>query len=270
VTAEQKILFMLELLKVVEPPKFVPADPEQETTTESGIVYQMLEPGEGEGPRPDQGVAFEFALFNEKGEHVMSTAASGGQAVISGPLDAIRLGRTQPKFLMEAAKLMKPGSRCRFTVPAELAFGADQVHEKLPGNSRSIWILTLKSVNDIPAFRKLDPEKVQTTASGLKYEVIKAGEGAVPVAADTVTVHYTGWLTDGTLFDSSNARGETTSFPLGGVIPGWTEGLQLMKPGGIYLFEIPGNIAYGFRGSPPLIGPNATLIFIVELVKIGK
>jgi FKBP-type peptidyl-prolyl cis-trans isomerase len=109
-----------------------------------------------------------------------------------------------------------------------------------------------------------------TTASGLIYKVVKEGTGAMPKAEDTVEVHYTGKLLDGTVFDSSVERGQTISFPLNGVIKGWTEGLQLMKEGAKYEFIIPSYLAYGERGTPGgPIGPNATLYFEVELFKVN-
>lgn len=108
-----------------------------------------------------------------------------------------------------------------------------------------------------------------TTASGLKYLVLKHGAGTVsPKATDTVKVHYEGKLLDGTVFDSSIARGQPISFPLNGVIPGWTEGLQLMKVGDKFKFEIPANLAYGANSPSPAIPPNSTLIFEVELLGI--
>jgi FKBP-type peptidyl-prolyl cis-trans isomerase len=110
-----------------------------------------------------------------------------------------------------------------------------------------------------------------TTASGLKYQVLKRGTGTVsPKATDTVKVHYEGKLLDGTVFDSSIARGQPVSFPLNGVIPGWTEGLQLMKEGDKFKFEIPPNLAYGANSPSPLIPPNSTLVFEVELLGIGQ
>jgi FKBP-type peptidyl-prolyl cis-trans isomerase FkpA len=113
-------------------------------------------------------------------------------------------------------------------------------------------------------------EGVITTESGLQYQVIQAAEGAKPAAEDTVTVHYTGTLIDGTKFDSSVDRGEPTSFPLNRVIPGWTEGVQLMTVGSKYRFYIPFDLAYGPRGTGS-IPPFATLIFDVELISIeGK
>ncbi|MBB3169910.1 FKBP-type peptidyl-prolyl cis-trans isomerase [Simiduia aestuariiviva] len=108
---------------------------------------------------------------------------------------------------------------------------------------------------------------VQTTESGLQYKVVNAGEGAKPTTADTVTVHYKGTLIDGTEFDSSYGRGEPVSFPVTGVIPGWTEALQLMSPGAKYELYIPSELAYGPGGTGP-IGPNQALIFEVELLSI--
>ena len=113
-------------------------------------------------------------------------------------------------------------------------------------------------------------ENVITTASGLQYEVEKEGTGAQPTAEDEVTVHYTGKLLDGTVFDSSVSRGEPATFPLNRVIPGWTEGVQLMKEGGKYRFYIPSDLAYGPNGIQGAIPPHATLIFDVELIKVIK
>jgi FKBP-type peptidyl-prolyl cis-trans isomerase len=108
-----------------------------------------------------------------------------------------------------------------------------------------------------------------TTASGLKYQVLKKGTGTVsPKATDTVKVHYHGTLLNGTVFDSSVQRGEPISFPLNGVIPGWTEGVQLMKVGDKFKFEIPPNLAYGAASPSPQIPPNSTLVFEVELLGI--
>lgn len=111
---------------------------------------------------------------------------------------------------------------------------------------------------------------VKTTASGLQYVVEKEGTGAQPTAQDEVTVHYTGKLLNGQVFDSSVNRGEPATFPLNRVIPGWTEGVQLMKEGAKYTFFIPSDLAYGPQGVPGAIPPHSTLIFDVELIKVNK
>jgi FKBP-type peptidyl-prolyl cis-trans isomerase FklB len=111
-------------------------------------------------------------------------------------------------------------------------------------------------------------EGVKTLPSGLQYEVIKDGNGKSPSASDQVTTHYHGTLIDGTTFDSSYERGQPATFPVNGVIAGWTEALQLMQEGAKWRLYIPSELAYGPRGAGDVIGPNATLIFDVELISV--
>jgi FKBP-type peptidyl-prolyl cis-trans isomerase len=117
------------------------------------------------------------------------------------------------------------------------------------------------------AENKLRPE-VKTTESGLQYEIITIGQGPSPGPSDQVTVHYEGKLLDGTVFDSSYERDQEIQFSLNQVIPGWTEGLQLMQPGGKYLLYVPSDLAYGERGAGGDIPPNSTLIFTIELLGV--
>ena len=113
-------------------------------------------------------------------------------------------------------------------------------------------------------------DSVTQTASGLQYMVLKEGTGAKPGPTDEVTVHYTGRLLNGTVFDSSVDKGEPATFALNKVIPGWTEGLQLMSEGAKYRLFIPSERAYGSKGAGNQILPNSTLIFDVELIKVNK
>jgi FKBP-type peptidyl-prolyl cis-trans isomerase FklB len=111
-------------------------------------------------------------------------------------------------------------------------------------------------------------EGIVTLPSGLQYKILSEGTGKSPAKEDTVTVNYRGTLIDGTEFDSSYKRGEPATFPVGGVIPGWTEALQLMKEGAKWQLFIPADLAYGERGAGPVIEPNSTLLFEVELISI--
>lgn len=130
--------------------------------------------------------------------------------------------------------------------------------------------INAKAGKDFLAENAKRPE-VLTTASGLQYEIIKDGDGAQPSPNDQVEVHYTGKLIDGTVFDSSEERGVPATFGVTQVIPGWVEALQLMKAGSRWRLYIPSDLAYGLNGAGGIIGPNATLIFDVELLKvIGK
>lgn len=111
---------------------------------------------------------------------------------------------------------------------------------------------------------------VVVTESGLQYKILESGEGDSPAPADVATLHYRGTLIDGTQFDSSYERGQPATFPVGGVIAGWTEALQLMKPGSKWQLVIPAGLAYGERGAGQDIGPYATLMFDVELISVEK
>ena len=113
--------------------------------------------------------------------------------------------------------------------------------------------------------------KINREAGGLQYEIVKEGDGPMPTAQDSVTVHYTGKLIDGTVFDSSVERGAPATFGVSQVIPGWVEALQMMKAGSKWRLFIPSQLAYGPNGAGPVIGPDSTLIFDVELIKVeGK
>lgn len=138
-----------------------------------------------------------------------------------------------------------------------------QAKEKVAGD---------KNLKDGEAYLAANGKKegVKSTKSGLQYKVIKSGTGKTPKASDTVKVHYHGTLTDGTVFDSSVERNEPATFPVNGVIPGWTEALQLMKEGDKWEITLPSAIAYGERGAGGKIGPNSVLVFQVELLSIEK
>jgi FKBP-type peptidyl-prolyl cis-trans isomerase len=152
---------------------------------------------------------------------------------------------------------------------------AIEVRGKLAQRLRESQVAKLKALADKnsadgEAFLKKNREEkgVKTTSSGLQYKIIKQGKGRRPSAMDKVTVHYRGTLLSGVEFDSSHKRNKPVTIPLTGVIPGWTEGVQLMSVGSKYKFFIPANLGYGAKGAGGVIGPNSTLIFEIELLGI--
>lgn len=247
------LVFDVELLSVTRMPKMPPANAAKQKVLESGCKFEILKVGTGAMIAAGEGVALRYAIWKEDGSILDCTEKSGRK--LGGTLETL-----QWPFMKDIIKDMKVGEVIRAEVP----------ESALPqARANTVWELELVATTQVPKFRALDKNKVVTTQSGLKYEVIEQGEGEEPIAADTVVAHYTGWLTDGTMFDSSHARGEPTSFPLTRVIKGWTEGLQMMKPGGKFLFEIPSELGYGARQSGK-IPPNSTLIFLVELVEVQR
>lgn len=128
----------------------------------------------------------------------------------------------------------------------------------------------LRQSKDAPTFARSAPDKVITTSSGLQYEQLRAGVGDFPGATDKVTVHYCGWLVDGTQFDSSYRAGQPVTMPLDQVVKGFREGVQLMQPGAIFRLTIPPALAYGAAGAGDVIPPNSTLVFTVTLLGVAK
>jgi FKBP-type peptidyl-prolyl cis-trans isomerase len=246
------LVFDVELLGFTALPKYEAGKPgAAQKKLPSGVTCEVLEVGKGPMVGEGEAVALKYAIFQE--EKLAECTEQNGH-VIAGTKDTLPF-----EFLKELLGEMRQGDVLRVEVPANVA-------PSLP--KATVWRIELTGIHKLPKFRALDPEKTKTTASGLKYEVLKEGDGAQPKATDTVSALYTGWLPDGKMFDSAHARGMPSEFPLKQVIAGWTEGLQLMKAGGSCLFEIPGELAYGARGRPPLIPANQTLIFLVELVDV--
>lgn len=244
-------------------------------TTASGLQYEILSEGAATGasPKATDLVDVHYVGTLIDGLEFDSSRARGAAARF--PLNAVIPGWT------EGVQLMSEGDRFRFYVPPELAYG----EQGTPGgpigpNETLIFDVELIKVTNADrnaeaasAYLAANGKKagVKTTASGLQYEVLAEGKagGKQPTDASKVSVHYEGKLVNGTVFDSSYQRGEPIEFPLNAVIPGWTEGVQLMSEGDKFRFYIPPALGYGPQGTPGgPIGPNEALIFEVELLKV--
>ncbi len=224
------------------------------TKTASGLVTKVLKPGTGKGhAAKDDVVTVDYTGWTTDGKMFDSSVVRGKP--ITTPVN-----RLIPGF-SEGVQLMAPGETRRLWIPEPLAYKGAQGK---PAGTLVFDVTLIDLPTHAPADVKTPPADAQRTASGLAYKVLQPGTGTRhPKKTDEVTVSYTGWTTDGKMFDSSVARGKPSSFPLDRVIPGWTEGVQLMVEGEKMRFWIPQSLAY--QGNQ---APYGMLVFDVELIKI--
>jgi FKBP-type peptidyl-prolyl cis-trans isomerase len=247
-------------------PADVKAAPADAAKTASGLASKVLTAGKGKDhPAATETVKVHYTGWTTDGKMFDSSVARGKPA--SFPLNRVIKGWT------EGLQLMVEGEKRRFWIPGNLAYGDTPKRPGAPAGTLVFDVELLEIVRPLPPPKAPDdvaaaPKDAKKTASGLSYRVLKAGTGAQkPKATDRVTVHYSGWTTDGKMFDSSITRGQPATFPLNGVIKGWTEGLQLMVVGEKTRFWIPGPLAYGDTPKRPG-APAGTLVFDVELISI--
>jgi len=271
IPANSTLVFEIQLLDVGDvrvPPDALPTT-DSWTDGTDGLQFTDLEAGTGSAVVSGSVVEIEVTMWLEDGEFVMSTYSGerpipfnqGGGRVLPG-WDQGTLG-------------MKTGGKRLVRIPANLAFG-DKGRGKIKPNATVLAQIDLVKVGDprhVPeVMPKFDESAMTTTESGLQYVETQKGDGKQPQKGQQINVEYTGWLTNGTMFDSSFKGPNALRFPVGQgrVIKGWDEGLLSMSVGGKRLLRIPPDLAYGERGSPPVIPANSTLIFQVELVSIEE
>ena len=260
-----RVLLTLTLLSAIAtlpqtPPPQIPvpsdvaAPPADSNKTKSGLATRVLTPGTGDiHPGKDEVVTINYSAWTSDGKMFDSSVARGKPATLST--------KQMLRGLSEGVELMVVGETRRLWIPESLAYKGQQGKPK----GMLVFDVTLIGLpTRAPDDLKTPPADAKRTGSGLVYEVLRPGTGTHhPSKADTVTVNYIGWSRDGKMVDSSLTRGAPSTFPLDRVIPGWTEGVQLMVEGEKTRFWIPERLAY--QGKQP---PYGDLVFDIELVKI--
>lgn len=235
------------------------------------IEYIEIEEGDGEAPEEGSIVSVHYVGALEDGTEFDSSYDRGQPIQF-----ALGRGMVIPGWDQGIA-MMKEGGQARLVIPPELAYGEQGAGGVIPPNATLTFEVELVDVSPPPPPPPEEPTEVAeedytVTEEGLKYYDLEEGDGATPEDGQPITVHYTGWLTDGTRFDSSLSRGVPVTFVygVGQVIPGWDVGFADMQVGGARQMVIPPSLAYGEQGAGGVIPPNATLIFEVELVEIPE
>lgn len=242
--------------KTIPAPPDVAAAPADAQTTPSGLAFKVLTPGTGtEHPVPGDGVEVHYTGWTADGKMIDSSVVRG--TPFSLPFDTASTG------WKEALQLMVEGEKRRIWIPESLSSGRGTKGPLV----FDVELLHILKVPPAPADVAAVPADAEHGKSGLAWKVLTPGTGTrKPSAHSTVRVHYTGWTTDGKMFDSSLAHGKAAVLPLDGVIPGWRQGLQLMAEGEKRRFWIPKNLAY--KGEPGK--PQGMLVFDIELIEIVK
>ena len=250
-----------EAAQGIPAPSDVAAPPANAAKTATGLASKILTPGKSkERPTDADQVKVHYTGWTKDGK-MFDSSVQRGQPATFGVTQVI------PGWT-EALKLMTVGEKRRLWIPGKLAYGESPRMGAPAGDlTFDVELLEILSAPKAPEDVKAPPATAKRTGSGLAYRVLKKGTGKVhPKPTDQVTVHYTGWTTDGKMFDSSVQRGQPTSFGLNGVIKGWTEGVQLMVEGEKTRFWIPADLAYGKNPRPG--APAGVLVFDIELLQI--
>jgi FKBP-type peptidyl-prolyl cis-trans isomerase len=248
------------IVRPIPAPPDVAAPPADAVKTASGLATKVLTPGTGKDhPQATDVVTVEYTGWNTKG--VMFDSSFSRAKASALPVNRVIKGYS------EALQLMVAGEKRRVWIPEELAY------KDRPDRPQGMLVFDIELLSfagdptTAPSDVAAPPADALKTKSGIAYKVLKAGTGAVhPKSSSTVQVHYTGWTTDGKMFDSSVAKGQPIAFPLDRVIPGWTEGVQLMVEGEKTRFWIPQKMAYDGQAG----APAGMLVFDVELISIQK
>lgn len=260
IPAKATLVFEIELLDFDS----MQSDPKARIDRPDGVSYETIKRGRGDLCGDNKIYQIEYRLFGKDNRLLDGTEMSG-----------TLLGWKQIEkapFMPGLAALMRRDGVMRAEVPVKM-FNIGNLPRhwgEYEPDDRLVWILTMKTFADKPVFPEVAEEDWTKLPSGLEYQVVEEGEGAQPVATDYVQVQYSGWLTDGTLFDTSRLSRNPSGFNLDQVISGWTEGVQRMREGSTYRFRIPAELGYGARSPTPDIPPNSTLVFEIELVQVGR